>query len=236
MPDLLSENRANRADMSPERREEIQHTCVVWERGHYHDRVTVVAADTVAGVDTVVVFLGALAGAVIGAYSGVTVERLRGQHDLVLRRRDDIKQGLLAINEHAAAALRICADLQVTEHWPTLYGDDWRKLRAKQLPGQAADMLTALARLQLLLVDPSTVEQRVSEYFDILMAPDNDDEQPEQRWFTRAAAAHTALKHALREELEPVTATRDWAGTARRLPSQLASHVRVAYLNRRGRT
>ena len=123
-----------------------------------------------AGVETVVVFLGALAGAVIGAYSGVTIERLRGQHELVLQRHNDIKQGLLAINEHAAAALRICADLQATEHWPTLYGDDWRKLRAKQLPGQATDMLTALARVELLLTNPSTIEQRVNEYFDILIA------------------------------------------------------------------
>ena len=189
-----------------------------------------------AGVETVVVFLGALAGAVIGAYSGVTVERLRGEHGLVLQRRDDIKEGLLAINEHAAAALRICADLQVTEHWPTLYDDDWRKLRAKQLPSQAADMLTALARVELFLANPSTVEQRVNEYFDILMIPDNEDGEYEERRFTRAAAAHTRLKHAIREELEPVTGSRDWAGTARRVPSQLASRVRLSYLNRRGRT
>ncbi len=143
-------------------------------------------------METFVVFLGALAGAVIGAYSGVTVERLRGQHELVLQRRDDIKQGLLAINEHAAAALRICADLQLTERWPTLYGDDWGKLRAKQLLGEAADMLTALARVELFLVDPSTVEEGVNEYFDILMAPDNDDGEHEEPRLTRAAAAHTA--------------------------------------------
>ncbi len=188
------------------------------------------------GVETVVVFLGALAGAVIGAYSGVTIERLRGRHERVLQRRDDIKQGLLAINEHAAAALRICADLQATEHWPTLYDDDWRKVRAKQLPGQATDMLTALARVELFLANPSTIEQRVNEYFDILIAPDNDDEEHEQRRFTRATAAHTALKHAIREELEPVTANPDWAATAKRVPSRLASRVRLAYLNQRGRT
>jgi hypothetical protein len=190
----------------------------------------------VAGVETVVVFLGALAGAVIGAYSGVTVERLRGQHGLVLQRRDEIKEGLLAINEHAAAALRICADLQVTEHWPALYDDDWRKLRAKQLPGQATDMLIALARVELFLANPSTIEQRVNEYFDILIAPDNEDGEHEQRRLSRATAAHTALKHALREELERVTASPDWAGTAKRVLSRLASRVRVAYLNRRGRT
>ena len=189
-----------------------------------------------ADVETVVVFLGALAGAVIGAYSGVTVERLRGQHELVLQRRDDIKQGLLAINEHAAAALRICADLQVTEHWPTLYDDDWRKLRAKQLPGQAGDMLTALARVELFLSNPSTVEQRVNEYFDILMTADNEDGENAEHRFARATAAHTGLKHAIRQELEPVTGSPDWARTARRVPSQLASRVRLSYLNRRGRT
>ncbi len=189
-----------------------------------------------ACVETVVVFLGALAGAVIGAYGGVTVERLRGQHELVLQRRDDIKEGLLALNEHAAAALRICADLQVAEHWPTLYDDDWRKLRAKQLPSQAGDMLTALARVELFLSNPSTVEQRVNEYFDILMTPDNEDGENAEHRFTRAAAAHTGLKHAIRQELEPVTGSRDWAGTARRVPSQFASRVRLSYLNRRGRT
>jgi hypothetical protein len=187
-------------------------------------------------VETVVVFLGALAGAVIGAYGGVTIERLRGQHQLALQRHEDIKEGLLAINEHAAAALRICADLQVTEHWPALYGDDWRKVRAKQLPGQAADMLTALARVELFLANPSTLEQRVNEYFDILMAADNEDGEHEERRLARAATAQTALKHAIREELDRVTASPSWAGTARRVPSQLASRVRVSYLNRRGRT
>jgi hypothetical protein len=188
-------------------------------------------------VETVVVFLGALAGALIGAYGGVTVERLRGQRELAVQRHDDITAGLLAINEHAAAALRICADLQVTEHWPTLHGEDWRKLRAKQLPGQAADMLTALARVELLLASPSTIEQRVNDYFDILMSHDKEEDgEREERRFTRAAAAHTALKHAIREELERVTASPGWAGTARRVPSRLASRVRVAYVNRRGRT
>jgi hypothetical protein len=187
-------------------------------------------------VETVVVFLGALAGAVIGAYGGVTVERLRDQHELALQRREDIKEGLLAINEHAAAALRICADLEVTEHWPALYGDDWRTLRAKQLPGQAADMLTALARVELFLANPSTIEQRVNEYFDILIAPNNEDGEHEERRLARAAAAQTALKHAIREELDPVTARPGWAATARRVLSRLASRVRVSYLNRRGRT
>ena len=187
-------------------------------------------------METVVVFLGALAGAVIGAYGGVTVERLRGQHAVALQRRDDIKEGLLALNEHAAAALRICADLHVTEHWPALYGDDWPTLRAKQLPGQAADMLTALARVELFLANPSTIEQRVNEYFDILIAPDNQDKKHDERRLTRAAAAQTALKHALREELDRVTASPRWAGTARRVLSRLASRVRVSYLNRRGPT
>jgi hypothetical protein len=188
-------------------------------------------------VETVVVFLGALAGALIGAYGGVTVERLRGQRELVVQRRDAITAGLLAINEHAAAALRICADLQATEHWPTLHGEDWRKLRAKQLPGQAADMLTALARVELLLASPSTIEQRVNDYFDILMSHDKEEDgERGERRFTRAAAAHTALKHAIREELERVTASPDWAGTARRVPSRLASRVRIAYVNRRGPT
>jgi hypothetical protein len=179
----------------------------------------------VAGVETVVVFLGALAGAVIGAYGGVTVERLRGRHELVVQRRDDIKEGLVAINEHAAAALRICADLQVTEHWPTLYGDDWRKLRAKQLLGQAADMLTALARVELFLANPSTIEERVNEYFDILITPDNEDGEQEQRRLLRATGAHTALKHALREELERVTTSPGSAGTAKGILSRLASRV-----------
>ncbi len=184
-----------------------------------------------------VVFLGALAGAAIGAYGGVTVERLRGQHELAVQRREDIKEGLLAVNEHAAAALRICADLQATEHWPALYGDDWPKLRAKQLPGQAADMLTALARVELFLANPSTIEQRVNEYFDILTAPDTEDGEHEERRLARAAAAQTALKHAIRDELEPVTTSPGWVGTAQRMRSRLASRVRASsYLNRRGRT
>ena len=165
----------------------------------------------------------------------MTIERLRGQHQLALQRHNDIKQGLLAINEQAAAALRICADLQATEHWPALYDDDWRKLRAKQLPGQATDMLTALARVELFLTNPSTIEQRVNEYFDILIAADNEDGEHEERRLARAAAAHTALKQALREELEPVTASPNWAETAKRGPSRLASHIRLAYVNRRGR-
>jgi hypothetical protein len=123
----------------------------------------------------------------------------------------------------------------VTEHWPALYGDDWGTLRAKQLLGQAADMLTALARVELLLADPSTVEQRVNEYFDILTGRGNEEGDEEERRLARATAAHTALKHALRDELEAVSAGSDWAKTASRVPSLLASRVRVAYANRRGR-
>jgi len=214
----------------------MQHSCVVWGEPRRRSG-DAVAADTVAGVETVVVFLGALAGAVIGAYGGVTIERLRGQHELALQRRKDIKEGLLAINEHAAAALRICADLQVTEHWPALYDDDWRTLRAKQLPGQAADMLTALARVELFLANPATIEQRVTEYFDILIAPNNEDGEHKERRLARAAAAHTALKHALREELDRGTASPRWAETAKRMLSRLASRVRASsYLNPRDRT
>jgi len=166
-------------------------------------------------VDAVVGFLGALVGAGIGAYGGVTVERLRGQHDLTLQRRHEVTQGMLAINEHAAAALRICADLETTDHWPTLYGDDWRKLRAKQLPAEAADILVALARVELFLPDASILEQRVDEYFDILMAPDDAAGEHQDRRLARAAAAHAALKHAIREEMERATAGPDWSGRVR---------------------
>ena len=127
-------------------------------------------------VDAVLVFLAALTGSVIGAYGGLTLERLRGRREIELRRREDIKQGMLAVNEHAAAALRICADLEATDHWPALYDEDWRTLRAKQLPGQAADMLLALARVDVFLPDTSIVEQRVTEYFDILIAPDDEQD------------------------------------------------------------
>lgn len=160
-------------------------------------------------------FLGALAGAVIGAYGGITIERLRGQHDLTLQRRQEVTQGMLAINEHAAAALRICADLEATDHWPALYGDDWRKLRQKQLPAEAAEILVALARVELFLPDASVLEQRVDEYFDILMAPDDAAGDNHDRKLARAAAAHAALKHAIREELQRVTAGPDWSARAR---------------------
>ena len=160
-------------------------------------------------------FLGALVGAVIGAYGGITVERLRGRHDLTLARRQEVTQGMLAINEHAAAALRICADLEATDHWPALYGDDWRKLRRKQLPAEAADILVALARVELFLSDASILEQRVDEYFDILMAPDDAAGEQHDRRLARAAAAHAALKHAIREELERATAGPDVGGRVR---------------------
>ncbi len=181
------------------------------------------------GVETVVVFFGALAGAVLGAYGGVTIERLRSQHEAALQRREDIKQGLLAINLHAAVALRICADLRATGHWPTLYGDDWRALRAKQLPGEAADMLVAVAQVELFLADTSTIGQRANEYFDILTAADDEDGEPASGRLTRAAAAHAALTRALREELERADARPDWIGATRRVLSplsRLASHLR----------
>jgi hypothetical protein len=184
----------------------------------------------VVGVETVVVFFGALAGAVLGAYGGVTIERLRGQHEVALERREDIKRGLLAINQHAAVALRICVDLRTAGHWPTLYGDDWRPLRAKQLSGEATDMLVALAQVELFLADTRTIRQRANEYFDILTAADDEDEPASSR-LTRVAAAHTALTRALREELERADARSDWAGATRRVLSplsRLASRLRAS--------
>jgi hypothetical protein len=187
-------------------------------------------------VETVMVFLGALAGAVLGAYGGVTIERLRGRHDVALQRREDIKQGILAVNQHAAAALRIYADLQATDHWPTLYGGDWKVLRAKQLPHEATDMLVALGRVELFSANTSAIEQRANEYFAILMAADEDGEPTSGR-LTRAAAAHAALTRALREELERADAASTSTGVARRVLSplsRLASHVRAtAYSDRR---
>jgi len=236
MPGLLSSGTGRFGPMGArERGEDTQHTCVWRGRGAAARRLgDAVVAGTVAGVDTFVVFLGALLGAGIGAYSGVTVERLRGKHELVLQRRDDIKEGLLAVNERAAAALRICADLQRTEHWPTLYDDDWRTLRAKQLQSQAADMLIALARVELFLADPSTIEQRANEYFDILTSPETEEGQPAERRYAAAAAAHIPLKHALREELARVTAANaGWAGAAGRMQARFASRMRESYPNRR---
>lgn len=183
-------------------------------------------------VETAIVFVGALAGAVLGGYGGVTIERLRGQHEIALQRREDLKQGILAINQHAAAALRICADLKATGHWPTLYGDDWRVLRAKQLPREATDMLLALARVELFSADTSAITARANEYFDILMAADEDGE-PTGR-LTRAAAAHTALTRALREELERANPTSDWTSAAKRVTSRLVARARaVAHSGRR---
>jgi hypothetical protein len=175
-----------------------------------------------------VAFLGALVGAGIGAYGGITIERLRGQHDLTLQRRQEVTQGMLAINEHAAAALRICADLAATDHWPALYGDDWRKLRAKQLPAEAADILVALARVELFLPDASILEQRVDEYFDILMAPDDATGGDQDRRLARAAAAHAALKHAIREELQRVTPGPDWSARVRAALAQPAWRGRAS--------
>lgn len=189
-------------------------------------------------MDAVVGFLGALVGAGIGAYAGVTVERLRGQHDLTLQRRKEITEGMLAINEHAAAALRICADLQATDHWPALYGEDWRNLRAKQLPQEAADILIALARIELFLSDTSVLEQRVDEYFDILMAPDDVAGEHQEGRLPRAAAAHTALKHAIRGELDTATPSPNWPGGARGALSRLVRPEwrdrASSYLGRRG--
>lgn len=180
------------------------------------------------GVDAVVVFLGALAGAVIGAYGGLTLERLRGRRELDLRRREDIKEGMLALNEQAAAALRICADLEATDHWPALYDDDWRKLRAKQLPGQAAEMLIALSRVEVLLPTTSIIEQRVSEYFDVLVTAGDAHDGAGNGRLARAAAAHTELKNAIREELQRDTATRGWDRTARRILSSRGWGARVS--------
>jgi hypothetical protein len=173
----------------------------------------------VAGVDAVVVFLAALAGAVIGAYGGLTVERLREGRELDLRRHEDIKEGLLALNEQAAGALRICADLEATDHWPALYDEDWRKLRAKQLPGRAADMLIAWSRVDVLLPNTSILEQRVSEYFDVLVAPDDAGNGAGEGRLPRAAAAHTELKNAIRDHLARDHATPEWPARARRILS-----------------
>jgi hypothetical protein len=170
-------------------------------------------------VDAVLVFFAALTGSVVGAYGGLTVERLRGRREIDLRRREDIKQGMLAVSEHAAAALRICADLEATDHWPALYDEDWRTLRAKQLPGQAADMLLALARVDVFLPDTSIVEQRVTEYFDILISPNDEHEGIDRGRLARAAAAHAELKSAIREELQRDSAAPGWQVTARRMLS-----------------
>ncbi len=180
-------------------------------------------------VQTAIVFLGALVGATLGAYAGVTIERLRGRHEIALQRRDDIRQGMLAVSRHAAAALRICADLEATDHWPALYGDDWRLLRAKQLPGEATDMLVALSQVELFLADTSEIERRANDYFGILVAADEDGEPPSGR-LARATAAHTALTRALREELGRLDAASDQTGAAARVLSpisRLASHVRA---------
>jgi hypothetical protein len=171
----------------------------------------------VTGVDAVVVFFAALVGAGVGAYGGLTVERLRGRHEVDLRRREDVKDGLLALNEEAAGALRICADLEATDHWPALYGEDWRALRAKQLPGQAADMLIAWSRVEVLLPSTSLVEQRVSEYFDVLISPDGAQEGAGGGRLQRASAAHAALKDAIRDQLEGDGATPPWQVMARRI-------------------
>jgi hypothetical protein len=168
-------------------------------------------------VDAVVVYFAALAGAGIGAYGGLTVERLRGRHERDVRRREDIKDGLLALNEQAAEALRICADLERSDHWPALYGEDWRTLRAKQLPGRAADMLIAWSRVEVLLPSASTLDERVNAYFDVLVAPDGGQEGAEGGRFERAAAAHAELKDAIREQLAGDGATPGWQHMARRI-------------------
>jgi hypothetical protein len=182
----------------------------------------------VVTVQTAIVFLGALVGATLGAYAGVTIERLRGRHQLALQRRDDVRQAVLAVNQHAAAALRICADLEATGHWPALYGDDWRSLRAKQLPGEATDMLIAVSRMELFLAETSEIERRANEYFGILVAADEGG-QPGSGRLARATAAHSALTHVLREELGRLDGGPDHAGAGRVLEplARLASHVRA---------
>ena len=127
---------------------------------------------------------------------------------------------------------------EATDHWPALYGEDWRKLRAKQLPQEAADILIALARVELFLSDTSVLEQRVDEYFDILMAPDDAAGERQEGRLAPAAAAHTALKHAIREELERATPGPTWPG---RMRAALSRSVRPewrqrasSYLGRRG--
>jgi hypothetical protein len=180
-------------------------------------------------VQTAIVFLAALIGATLGAYAGVTIERVRGRHEVALQRRDDVREGILAVSRHAAAALRICADLEATGHWPALYGDDWRLLRAKQLPGEATDMLVALSRVELFLADTSEIERRANDYFGILVAADGDGEPASGR-LERATAAHTALTRALREELERLDAASNQMGAAARVLapiSRAASHVRA---------
>ena len=172
-----------------------------------------------AGVDAVVVFFAALVGAGLGAYGGLTVERLRAGRELEVRHREDVKEGMLALSEHAAAALRICADLEATDHWPALYDEDWRRLRAKQLPGQATDMLIALARVEVLLPDAAVLDQRVNEYFEVLIAPDRADGGAGTGRLPRAAAAHAELKNAIRDQLAHDRATPGWQARARRLLS-----------------
>jgi hypothetical protein len=170
-------------------------------------------------VEAGVVFFAALVGAGLGAYGGLTVERLRGRHELDVRRREDIKEGLLVVNERAGEALRICADLERADHWPALYGDDWRTLRAKQLPGRAADMLVAWSRVEVLLPGASTLGQRVGEYFDVLVAPDGGSEAGEGGRLQRAAAAHAELRDAIRDQLDGDGATAGWQQLARRILS-----------------
>jgi hypothetical protein len=184
--------------------------------------------DTVGTVQTAIIFLGALVGAAFGAYAGVTIERLRGRREAAVQRRDDVRQGIIDVNQHAAAALRICADLEATDHWPTLYGEDWRALRAKQLPGEATDMLVALSRVELFLADTSEIERRAHDYFSTLVAADEDGEPAAGR-LARASAAHTALTGALRDELERLETASDQIGAARVLSplSSLASRVRA---------
>jgi len=186
-------------------------------------------------VQTAIVFLAALIGATLGAYAGVTIERVRGRHEVALQRRDDVREGILAVSRHAAAALRICADLEATGHWPALYGDDWRLLRAKQLPGEATDMLVALSRVELFLADTSEIEQRANDYFSVLVAADQNGEQASGR-LTHATAAHTALNRALREELGRLDAASNGTGAGARVLSplsRLASRVRAgAYSGR----
>lgn len=190
---------------------------------------------TVMVVHTAIVFLGALLGATLGAYAGVTIERLRGRHQLALQHRDEVRRAMLAVNRHAAAALRICADLEATEHWPALYGDDWRALRAKQLPGEATDMLVALSQVELFGADTSEIERRANDYFGVLVAADGDG-GPGAGRLARATAAHTELTRSLREELGRLDAASGQTGAARVLEplSRLASRARAGVSSGRG--
>jgi hypothetical protein len=208
------------AQLSPRRVRDLsdeQTVCVDPSTSLRRGRVELTVGDTVGEMDGLVVFVGALVGAVLGAYGELTLERLRGRRALELQRLEDVERGLLNINEHATAALRICADLRASQVRPALYGADWRELRARQLPDRAAEMLVALARVDLFLSDGSAIEQRVNDYFDVLVAlPTETGESDEQR-LALATEAHAHLKVALRDELSLTTTSPGGVAALRRL-------------------